>query len=503
MKLIIKCIVGLLLVGVFNPFEAVAHDITLTATADNVYELRTAGFTANNHGPAAAIDLIIGYDRATLSAPVIVNGPVVTSIGAISIPNDDANGVLRDVFVTITNAFFNGDGLLATITFTRTGAVSSRAPTLRSSVFDGNGVQLGSQAFVNQFVNTNPIPKPVNGACGSSGGSAFSAAPSSNLCSSGTASAVSGNGPWSWSCAGTDGGENAVCSATKSVDGSFGAVAPSEVVQQQPLQSTTSTPLPQPTDDEKPPTDDVKPENPVDSPPPPNQQDAPLPPVAEPSEAVTDAAVNDISNKTVSVSVNLHSIRAVLARFREYEGLRTLKGFAALFDGDEAKTAGIVQSPSIVVSDGKAIMAVAIELSNVTDTPSFSLKGANQKSVRQISESKWELNVLPQKGKSDVRLSIILNGKRTEIPLVVVPPLNRDAAHRMDVLSVAELNRLLANPLKNNKPAYDLNSDGKQDYIDDYILIAHWLLKQQRNASEAELKRKPAMPVNNGSSKQK
>ncbi|HXE25316.1 MAG TPA: hypothetical protein VN637_10550, partial [Roseiarcus sp.] len=58
-------------------------------------------------------------------------------------------------------------------------------------------------------------PTPVNGVCGSSNGGSFSTAPTANLCSAGTASAVSGTGPWSWTCAGSNGGTTATCSATK------------------------------------------------------------------------------------------------------------------------------------------------------------------------------------------------------------------------------------------------------------------------------------------------
>ncbi len=54
---------------------------------------------------------------------------------------------------------------------------------------------------------------PVNGVCGSSNGGTFSSAPNTGLCSTGNASAVNGNGPWNWSCAGLNGGSTAYCSA--------------------------------------------------------------------------------------------------------------------------------------------------------------------------------------------------------------------------------------------------------------------------------------------------
>ena len=61
---------------------------------------------------------------------------------------------------------------------------------------------------------SDPNGTPVNGACGSANGATVSTAPTTNLCSTGTASAVTGTGPWDWSCAGSNGGTTAQCSAS-------------------------------------------------------------------------------------------------------------------------------------------------------------------------------------------------------------------------------------------------------------------------------------------------
>jgi hypothetical protein len=53
----------------------------------------------------------------------------------------------------------------------------------------------------------------VNGVCGSANGGTVATAPTTNLCGTGIASAVTGAGPWVWSCAGTGGGTTASCSA--------------------------------------------------------------------------------------------------------------------------------------------------------------------------------------------------------------------------------------------------------------------------------------------------
>ena len=56
----------------------------------------------------------------------------------------------------------------------------------------------------------------TNGLCGTANGTTILAAPSfATLCFMGTPTAVSGNGPWSWSCAGANGGTTATCGANK------------------------------------------------------------------------------------------------------------------------------------------------------------------------------------------------------------------------------------------------------------------------------------------------
>lgn len=67
---------------------------------------------------------------------------------------------------------------------------------------------------------------PVNGICGSADGSIFSTAPSANLCAGGTASVVSGTGPWLWICAGQPGGTSTSCSAQKIGTPSIKVISP-------------------------------------------------------------------------------------------------------------------------------------------------------------------------------------------------------------------------------------------------------------------------------------
>ena len=62
--------------------------------------------------------------------------------------------------------------------------------------------------------NVIPIPTPVNGMCGAANGQSYSSAPSAQLCSSGIASLLaSTSSGWAWTCAGSNGGSSASCSA--------------------------------------------------------------------------------------------------------------------------------------------------------------------------------------------------------------------------------------------------------------------------------------------------
>jgi prepilin-type N-terminal cleavage/methylation domain-containing protein len=60
---------------------------------------------------------------------------------------------------------------------------------------------------------------PTDGVCGTSDGDVLLAAPTEGLCSVGEASEVSGTGPWTWTCAGEHGGDEASCSAQTVLSG--------------------------------------------------------------------------------------------------------------------------------------------------------------------------------------------------------------------------------------------------------------------------------------------
>lgn len=60
-----------------------------------------------------------------------------------------------------------------------------------------------------------PSVPPINGACGTAHKTNGKEAPSVNLCADGSNPPVSGTGPWTWTCLGSNGGTDASCSAGK------------------------------------------------------------------------------------------------------------------------------------------------------------------------------------------------------------------------------------------------------------------------------------------------
>jgi parallel beta-helix repeat protein len=80
----------------------------------------------------------------------------------------------------------------------------------------------GSNGGSNTSCSAPVASQLVNGQCGPANGVPTSTAPTTGLCSAGSASSVSGTGPWNWSCAGSGGGTTAQCSNPVSGGGGGG-----------------------------------------------------------------------------------------------------------------------------------------------------------------------------------------------------------------------------------------------------------------------------------------
>ncbi|MFT3791943.1 MAG: hypothetical protein QM741_12910 [Rudaea sp.] len=160
-------------------------------------------------------------------APTALSVTLGTDSGSIALGNS------VDVLVSVASLIDANARTSGTITVSDgevscSFAVYSPYPGQNSGYCPLTPVSAGTRTITAKFVNAATDPDfaaseasatlvvdavGTDGVCGSDDGKVLAAAPT-NLCSAGTASAVTGSGhPWNWSCTGSDGGATASCSA--------------------------------------------------------------------------------------------------------------------------------------------------------------------------------------------------------------------------------------------------------------------------------------------------
>jgi hypothetical protein len=179
--------------------------------------------------------------------------------------------------------------------------------------------------------------------------------------------------------------------------------------------------------------------------------------------------------------------KSVLERFREYQGEQSPKNLIALF---KSAIAGNRQEPTFALSDGKTIVKVFVDLPETGKAaPNFALIDAKLVSLKKSSDSAWVVEVLPNKGTFDAAVIVLEDGKTVKLPLTVAPPLSADAKiGKGGVLSEADFISFMKERGTGKAPRFDLNGDGKRDYIDDYIFTANFLAKADAGKPAAEKK---------------
>lgn len=189
--------------------STVGNQCTVTVSgAKNI----TATFGPVTFAPAATTDTAsgIGPAGATLNGTVSSNGT------ATSFAFDYG---LTTAYETHVDGCFAGDptcqldaGASGVPVFTEIGGLACNSTYhFRISASNLSGTTYGSdQSFTTAVC-------PIHGVCGTSNGGFLAVAPTSNLCSGGIPSLVSGSGPWTWYCTGSNGGGTAGCSTRLNV----------------------------------------------------------------------------------------------------------------------------------------------------------------------------------------------------------------------------------------------------------------------------------------------
>lgn len=314
----------------------------------------------------------------------------------------------------------------------------------------------------------------INGACGNSNNKSFTSAPSSDLCSSGTAGSVTGSGPWSWSCTGSNGGAVAACSASFAQIVGGLSVGGTVVTNQQP--SARPPEMDAKAKDET----DAKAKNDADTKPKDETDAKAMPDKPELDKPAADKEETDKTEaKPVSDAIaKLKTYASPLHSFKTFKGKRQLSAYVPLFK--KVLDTAVSQDPAIAVSDGKTPLRLKLVVDAPDASPGFAFNGASIKNLRKSGNKTWFLEIVPLKGEYDVVMFVKLGDSFVEVPLVVVPELDRSVMELTGGLSEKGVDELLSRTDTPDKPAYDLNGDGKRDYVDDYILVAHYLLKNRK-----------------------
>jgi hypothetical protein len=212
---------------------------------NTTYTFNVAGVTDLNGNPATGTttsSFTTGSSFDWTNASVIATNPVSSATPLSGVPTSATvtfNELLDPVLINSNEVYLRLHNTSAivpgTVTFAYSGGntiitITPTTPLADATIYDiyyyPNPWWLTDIAGNNATNNygvlatfTTGTAAAVNGACGTSNGLSFSSAPTANLCSAGTASAITepltgGTYGWAWTCNGQYSGTNASCSAT-------------------------------------------------------------------------------------------------------------------------------------------------------------------------------------------------------------------------------------------------------------------------------------------------
>jgi hypothetical protein len=177
--------------------------------------------------------------------------------------------------------------------------------------------------------------------------------------------------------------------------------------------------------------------------------------------------------------------KSVLERFKEYSGVKTPEALIALFSPQKEQAK---QDPPIVLSDGKATVKVILELNPGGENNNFLLDGVSLVSLNNKDKNSWVVELIPDNKVTEATISIPRNKQWNVMPLTVAPPMDVKIDPSSGKLSEADFKLFLKERGTAKAPKFDLNNDGRRDYIDDFIFTANYLVQRDSSA-------KPGMKV--------
>jgi hypothetical protein len=399
------------------PVPALAtSQVVISPAGDGVWQLQ--GRLEN----VAALDVRIFYDSSTLANPRVSLGPLVSGMmNAVNPGNPIAMAFVRQGGITQS-------GVIATISFDRTGSSPGSITSLLPKAFNSTG-----QAVAMSPVVSNPDASVALNDTNTTAGSSSSSgtgdtSKTTTTPTTGTQAVVGGN----------------VTLPGDPLAGGQNKETPTQVAQENTERQMVSEP-----------TAGAEPTSPQTPAPQPTETQPPAP---QPKKGVAQAP---------------QPVQSVLEKFRLFTGDRTVSNLTALFKGNDAAT--FTQSPAIAISDGKSTVKVIISKVSGEKAPTFTFDSARAVSVHSLGEGEWEVIAKPQKGVLKASIVMLSNGVAQEIPLTVAP--KAETVLSKSGAPEADFQLFLNDRGTASAPSYDLNGDGKHDYQDDFIYTANYLVR--------------------------
>lgn len=352
----------------------------------------------------AGVDITVGYDSGKLANPRVLPGSLVSGMMSASNPGNPIRLAL------IGTKPLTGSGIIATISFDRTGTSPGAITALTGSLIDAAGKKI---AMVQPTI-ANPAER--------------SQAETQTDAGYVAASERSGG------------------KATLPVGGTLTLPAEEERPREAGQAAATQ----------------AQPEEPRRQP---EQAPQPVPGEAD-APAKTPATPNPAPRQSISV----------LERFRRFEGERSAANLCALFTRDGAEQ--FSQLPPVGIADGKATVILIIPEPTGERAPNFAFNSSRFVSFRRSAESGWGIEVMPEAGAVEASVTVLQDGSVREVPLTVAPLAELVPGASREVTE-ADFRLFLKERGTPSAPRFDLNHDGRRDYVDDYIFTANYLARQK------------------------
>jgi hypothetical protein len=178
---------------------------------------------------------------------------------------------------------------------------------------------------------------------------------------------------------------------------------------------------------------------------------------------------------------------SVLERFKDFKGEKTPKALMALFSMQDNE---VKQDPPIVISNGKATVKIILKLNSKGEDNNFLLDGVSLVSLKNNEKDMWTVELLPDSKAYEATISVPRNNQLYVIPLTVAPPLYVNIGFSAGRLTEADFKLYLKEKGTVKAPRFDLNGDGRRDYIDDYIFTANYIVLRDSTTKQGTNVRK-------------